>query len=130
MEVEAVPLELQVAEKLHAYARTYEGDRPSTRVKDLVDMTLVAELSVLDAVRLRSSIESTFAHRDSHPMPTELPAPPAEWAPQFRRLADEVGATNDLRTAHGEAAAMLDPVLAGEVQTGSWDPEDRRWSVR
>jgi hypothetical protein len=35
VEVELVPLSFQVAEKLHAYTRTYEDARPSTRAKDL-----------------------------------------------------------------------------------------------
>jgi hypothetical protein len=130
VQVDAVPLELQVAEKLHAYTRTYENDRPSTRVKDLVDMTLIAELSAIDASKLRDLIESTFVQRESQPVPTELPVPPAEWAPQFRRLADEVGVTNDLQAAHAEAAALLAPVLANEVKAGSWNPENRRWTVR
>lgn len=34
----AVPLETQIAEKLHAYTRTYPGARISTRVKDLVEI--------------------------------------------------------------------------------------------
>jgi hypothetical protein len=44
VEVDAVPLELQVAEKLHAYTRTYEGERKSTRPKDLVDLALRSRL--------------------------------------------------------------------------------------
>jgi hypothetical protein len=36
IEVQALPLELHVAEKLHAYTRDY-GGRQSSRVKDLVD---------------------------------------------------------------------------------------------
>ena len=35
--VAAAPLELHVAEKLHAYTRVYEGSRASMRAKDLID---------------------------------------------------------------------------------------------
>lgn len=64
--VAAIPLELQVAEKLHAYTRTYEGARPSTRAKDLVDLALIAELSPLNAAPLRDAIEVTYTRRDTH----------------------------------------------------------------
>jgi hypothetical protein len=38
--VPAVSLATQLAEKLHAYTRTYEGGRVSSRVKDLIDLAL------------------------------------------------------------------------------------------
>lgn len=71
-------LELHVAEKLHAYTRTYEQARPSTRAKDLVDLALIADLSPLEATPLRDAIEDTFARRDTHAVPGELPPPPAD----------------------------------------------------
>jgi predicted nucleotidyltransferase component of viral defense system len=43
VEVPAIPLAQHVAEKVHAYSRVYGADgRPSTRVKDLVDLVLIA----------------------------------------------------------------------------------------
>lgn len=128
VEVEVVALELQVAEKLHAYTRTYEGTRPSTRAKDLVDLALIAEFSRPDAASLRGSIEATFARRDTHPLPSRVPLPPAEWAPQFRRLAEEVGAPSELAAGHAEAAALLEPVLSG-LRKGVWEPRRRRWAA-
>lgn len=130
VEVEAIPLELQVAEKLHAYTRTYEGARPSTRAKDLVDLVLIAELSRLDADMLRGAIEGTFARRETHPVPGRLALPPADWATQFRQLAEAVGAPTELVTGHAEAAALLEPVLSGEIRSGVWDPERKRWAGR
>jgi hypothetical protein len=127
VEVAAIPLELQTAEKLHAYTRTYEGDRTSTRVKDLVDLALIAELSSLDAGDLRGQVETVFSLRGTHPPPTNLPPPPANWATPFRRLAEEVGAPAKLEDGHRDAAALLDPVLSGEVTAGAWNPEERCW---
>jgi len=127
VEVDAVPLELQVAEKLHAYTRRYEGGRPSTRAKDLVDLALIAELSSLDAAALRREVKTIFALRDAHSPPDTLPLPPAEWAVPYRRLAEEVGAPAELEVAHRDAAALLDPVLAGEASRGAWSPAERRW---
>lgn len=127
VEVDAVPLELQVAEKLHAYTRTYEGGRTSTRPKDLVDLALISELSYLDAATLRREIETIFALRDTHAAPSALPSPPSEWAPPFRRLAEEVGVPPELTAGHRDASSLLDPILAGEVRTGRWDPSQRRF---
>lgn len=127
VEVAAVTLELQTAEKLHAYTRTYEGERPSTRVKDLVDLALIAELSSLDAGDLRRQVENVFSLRATHPAPSHVPLPPADWATPFRRLAEEVGAPAKLEDGQRDAAALLDPVLSGDVTAGTWDPHDRRW---
>ncbi len=130
--VPAQPLELMAAEKLHAYTRTYEGSRPSTRAKDLVDLALIAALSSssLDAATLCDEIEATFAHRATHPVPPALPQPPDDWRAPFRRLAEALGGVSgDLRAGHGDAAALIDPVLSGAVEQGTWDPEARRWTA-
>jgi hypothetical protein len=129
VEVDAVPLELQVAEKLHAYTRTYEGGRTSTRPKDLVDLALISELSQLDAATLSRAIDTIFALRDTHAAPKTLPSPPAEWATPFRRLAEEVGLPPELTTGHRDAATLLDPILAGEVAAGRWERIQRRWAA-
>lgn len=127
VEVQAVPLEVQVAEKLHAYTRVYEGGRISTRTKDLVDLALIAELSRLDATVLRREIDTIFELRGTHPPPASLPNPPTEWAVPFRRLAEEVGVPADLEAGHSDAATLLDPILRGEVVNGTWDSARRRW---
>lgn len=129
VEVDAVPLELQIAEKLHAYTRTYEGQRTSTRTKDLVDLALIAELSSLDASTLRREIEMIFALRKTHSSPNALPPPPADWATPYQRLAEEVGAPSDLEEGYRRAAALLDPLLAGEISSGHWGPAERRWTT-
>jgi hypothetical protein len=127
VQIEAVPLELQLAEKLHAYTRTYEGGRDSTRVKDLVDLVLIAKLSRPDAAALGREVKTIFALRETHVPPLSLTAPPAGWTIPFRRLALEVGIAPRLEAGHREAAAMLDPVLSGEVTEGRWNPTDRAW---
>jgi hypothetical protein len=127
VEVATVPLETQTAEKLHAYTRTYEGERTSTRVKDLVDLALIAELSRLDAADLHEQVETIFSLRGTHRPPTALPPPPPDWVIPFRRLAEEVGAPAKLEAGHRGAAALLDPVLSAEVTAGAWDPDERSW---
>jgi predicted nucleotidyltransferase component of viral defense system len=119
--VRVVPLELQIAEKLHAYTRTHENERPSTRTKDLVDLGLIAELSVLDAARLRQAVDTTFSSRTTD-QPSSLPLPPEEWRTPFRQLAQAVGVADDLGAGHATAAALLDPILNGEIKARALAP--------
>ena len=126
IEIPAISIELQIAEKLHAYTRAYEGGRASTRVKDLIDFVLIAELSSLDAVTLRREIDSVFERRGAQ-APRSLPTPPPDWALPFGRLAEEVGISADLDAGHQDAAAMLDPVLVGTVTDGGWSRSGRAW---
>jgi hypothetical protein len=128
--IPAIPLELQIAEKLHAYTQTYEGGRGSSRVKDLVDLALIAELASLDATTLRREIESIFSRREAHSPPRSLPSPPLAWALPFGRLAEQVGLSTELLAGHREAATMLDPVLQGKVTDGEWSPAGRVWAQR
>ncbi|HXB64479.1 MAG TPA: nucleotidyl transferase AbiEii/AbiGii toxin family protein [Solirubrobacteraceae bacterium] len=127
--VRVVPLELQIAEKLHAYTRTRENKRPSTRTKDLVDLSLIAELSVLDAAMLTQAIDTTFSNRTTDQLPSSLPPPPEEWRTPFRQLAQAVGVADDIKAGHATAAALLNPILSGEIKRGRWNPNAQHWTT-
>lgn len=127
--VPAVRLELQVAEKLHAYSRRYQGSRPSTRVKDLIDLALIAEFFPLDAASLCDAIATTFASRAEQKPPTTLPSPPVAWAVPYRQLAQAVAIAAELDAGYTLAAALLDPILGGATTAGTWLPEGSRWDV-
>jgi hypothetical protein len=125
IEVPVLPLEQHVAEKVHAYTRTYHG-HPSSRVKDLVDLVLVKQFMTLDAARLRAALLGTFEGRAQHALPAALPPPPGTWSVPYRKLASDVGIDPHLASGHAEAASLLDPVLAG-FTAGHWDPEHGAW---
>ncbi len=127
--VRVVPLELQIAEKLHAYTRTHENNRPSTRTKDLVDLSLIAQLSTLDAARLKQTIDTTFTSRATDQPPSALPPPPEEWRTPFRQLAQAVGVADDLGAGYATAATMLNPILSGEIKRGHWNPDKQHWTI-
>ena len=127
--VPVVPLTRQVAEKLHAYTRQYEGDRVSTRPKDLVDLALIAQSFSLDATRLLLDLQEVFATRGTHALPSQVPRPPTEWHTPYRQLAVEVGLDADLDVGHKVAAGMLDSLLQAKFQSGTWDPETQRWQA-
>jgi hypothetical protein len=128
VEAPTLPLELQVAEKVHAYTRSYgDSGARSTRVKDLIDLVLVASAATLDAATLTRALKETFGHRDQHEVPTRLPEPPAQWATPYGVLAREVELPPSLTNAFAAASAMLDPVLTGTVTDGRWDHGQGRW---
>jgi hypothetical protein len=111
IEVWLVPLARQVAEKLHAYTRTY-GSGGTTRARDLVDLLLVREHESLDPVVLREAIQAVFDRRATHAIPDRLPPPPRELAVGYRREAERVEVVSRLADAHRLLADWLDPVLA------------------
>jgi predicted nucleotidyltransferase component of viral defense system len=116
IDVLLVPLERQVAEKLHAFTRTYKGGG-TTRSRDLVDLMLVLENERLDAVLLKDVIRRVFDRRATHPVPNRLPPPPRELAVSYRREAGRVGVPTSLDDVHRLLGAWLDPVLA-EIRSG------------
>jgi hypothetical protein len=124
IQVPALGIEQQLAEKLHAYTRTYAGGRASTRVKDLLDIVVIANTSTIDAGRLTQAIAVIFARRAEHAAPEALPAPPAAWARPWSRLARGLPAARDIAEGHSTAVALLNPVLDGRMTEGTWRPGD------
>jgi predicted nucleotidyltransferase component of viral defense system len=121
VEVAAVPLEFQIAEKVHAYTRGYgDSAHASTRVKDLVDLALIATEGAPNAALLRAALDRTFAGRASQRVPPTLPDPPPDWRVPYGRMAREIGLDPDLEAGHALAARLLDPVLSQEVAAGTW----------
>jgi len=118
--IPVLPLAQHVAEKVHAYTRTHgEEGISSTRVKDLIDLVLIAATGRVDAEELREALHETFASRDTHPLPRALPPPPGSWAVPYARLAAEVGIEQDVRSGHAAAAHFLEGVLSGAGALGS-----------
>jgi len=111
--VPALPLPFQIAEKVHAYTRRYVDGRPSTRVKDLVDLTLITTSIPydVDCMALAAAITRTFAERATHPVPRALPPPPSDWATSYANQAKEAGLRAVMSDAHAKVAALVDPAL-------------------
>lgn len=128
LEVPTLPLEQHIAEKVHAYTRTYRDGLASSRAKDLVDLVLIAMYGSPKAQQLDSALNSVFDERDLQPLPDALPAPPSDWSLPYRKLAEEVGIDANLSEGHHRAGFMLDPVLTGKAE-GSWNPQKRAWEV-
>ena len=120
------PVETHIAEKLHAF--TMPRARTNSRVKDLPDIALLAGVKPLDAGRLRSALEQTFAFRKTHALPAALPPPPAAWATPYAAMAREDRlAWATLAEVTAATKAFLDPVLAGNASL-TWIPDAWRWT--
>ena len=121
------PIETHIAEKLHAY--TVPRERPNSRVKDLPDIALLATAQPISAQRLRAALEQTFTFRQTHALPTMLPAALPAWEKPYAAMARE----NQLAWATLEdvtraARAFLDPVLVGNLNA-TWQPTTWSWTV-
>lgn len=127
--VPAVPLEQHLAEKFHAYTRSYGDGHGSSRPKDLIDMVLISELAAFDATRLRETIVRIFAERVTHPVPTELPSPPTDWARRYRTLANEVHIEPEPSVGHAQVSQLLNPVVGDESFIGLWAPTTQSWEA-
>jgi hypothetical protein len=121
------PIETHIAEKLHAY--TMPRSRPSTRIKDLPDIALLASAQTLDAKRLREALEQTFTFRKTHSLPETLPAPLSAWAMPYSAMAREDRlpwlTLDDVTRA---AQVFLGPVLAGNLDA-TWQPKAWVWRL-
>jgi hypothetical protein len=122
------PVETHLAEKLHAY--TMPRRHPNSRVKDLPDIALLATTQPLDAKRLRQALEQTFAFRNTHPLPLQLPEPMPSWAGPYAAMAREDDLVwQTLDTVTKAAQTFLNPVLAGDLDA-HWEPASWRWHPR
>ena len=92
-----------LAEKAHAYARLYAHDRPSSRVKDLVDLALLVERGLLVPVDFARAVAIVFAERDAACPPADLPDPPGAWLGDYAAMAELLG----LGSRSSPAAAAL-----------------------
>jgi predicted nucleotidyltransferase component of viral defense system len=100
VQVEVVDRRQHFAEKLHALTRDY-GDRPNTRIKDFPDLLILIEVGLAPDRDLWAAVESVFAARATHAVPTQLPPPPETWRAKYAELADELALdASDLGAAH------------------------------
>lgn len=124
--VPCYPVTQQIAEKVHAYTRPHISGE-SSRVKDFVDILLLAELASINADHLLRAIQATFDARKTHSLPRQVPNPPVEWTRSYQRLAAEVSlGYKTLIEANIAIKAFLNPLLSKESVL-QWDPSNWSW---
>ncbi|MGH9492410.1 MAG: nucleotidyl transferase AbiEii/AbiGii toxin family protein [Terriglobales bacterium] len=120
------PLTTQIAEKLHAYTRPYAAGE-SSRVRDLVDVLLIASLSRVKGPGLLEALRATFVARGTPDLPSVLLKYPADWSGPYKRFARELALRwSTVAEAWQAAGQFLNPVLQGKAK-GSWHPQSWTW---
>ena len=125
------PLPDHVADKFctilgtHIRGETLTG---SSRIRDLVDIALIATTQQLSGPALRAAILAGTAHRNLT-LPKAFAVPDeAVWRRGYpQSAADAPGPTPTFDEAISLACALLNPVLKGPV-SGNWDPALASWT--
>lgn len=96
--------------------------KPSSRVRDLVDLVIFANTQDFDGGRLQTATAAEWMQR-------ALPGkahfePPAQWRPRYKPLAQKAAACADVRLVDRH----LSPALSGTAVGLHWSPQTRAWS--
>ena len=127
----AFPLPDHVADKFAAILGSHirgETVTGSSRIKDLVDIALIATTQQISGPALRAAVLAGTAHRglslpDAFAVPDE-----AVWRRGYpQSAADAPGPTPTFDEAISLACALLNPVLKGPM-IGNWDPAATSWT--
>jgi len=123
------PLADHIADKVCAtFERFGTAQAPSSRVRDLIDLVVIARTQTVGASALWRAVEAERLHRSLAPI-TRFTTPPG-WATTYAREARGVAECVDHRTYNRAlelVGRFLDPVLAGGTLNASWAPDVCRW---
>lgn len=124
------PVVDHIADKLCATQARYgvNGERPSSRVRDLVDLVVFARSQDVDGTALTAAVLGEWMHRGLPGAP--IFAPPPEWnrlyTPSARRVPAVAGVTS-----FGDAVSLvggfLAPVLGGQATGKRWVARELAW---
>jgi hypothetical protein len=124
------PLPDHIADKICA---TFElhgtAQLSSSRVRDFVDLVVIARTQTVHAAALRTAIEAEQRHRNLAPITAW--AAPEGWRSRYARAARDVAECAEHRTyntATDLVARFLDPVLSGALSDSAWQPGELLWT--
>lgn len=105
--VPCVAIRWQIAQKLHACTEVF-GDGENDRVRDLIDLQLLAGLVADDEwVDVRSACLDIFVGRAKHPWPPQVTVYES-WDASYRLLAEETGlGVADVHEAAGVVTSLI-----------------------
>ncbi len=126
--VPAIPVAQQLAEKLHAYARSYGNG--SSRPRDLYDMLVIAErLPIPPTPVIVEACHTTFEIRDTE-WPPRIPDPPDRWADRWAEFVAIYEIPWVTLPRAGQALrAFWDPLFTEPVSHARWDSDRWRWTL-
>ena len=127
------PLEDTISDKVCAIIQQYPGNRPSSRVKDLVDLVIIVTTCVLNPITLSTALNSEARQRgitlnNGFNIPSEW----LDYSYQaaYNRLASEAGITDglsDMKQADALVKKVVDPLIVNELKLGAWNPMSLVW---
>lgn len=122
------PVPDQIADKVTATMQSYGPNRHSTRVKDLVDLVVIARTQTVDLDRLRAALAAQHHRTDDYASFT----PPAQWRRDYPHMAKQVPAIGPFHDFDGATALvrkLVDPALDTDGRSGlTWKP-DTGWEL-
>jgi len=127
------PLETVLAEKI--VTMIDRGDA-TTRDRDFADVYVLTGRHEVDAEQLAAAIRATGTHRGSglRPLGPVLVDLAEKRQPDWTRFLARSGLDDAAPATLAEAIEAIvkfaDPIIAGEVGAGVWDPAARRWRSR
>ena len=125
-EIPCYSLPQQIAEKFHTLTKPY-GAGVSSRVKDLVDILLIAGQKNLNFQRLKKAFTSTFQNRNTHPLPQKVPRVLVLFPKEYSSLANRLDIRQKtVSEANSALAEFIAPLLSGDSKK-SWDHEHWKW---
>lgn len=131
--IDIYPIETHLAEKLHAY--TLPRERMNSRVKDLPDMAalLARAGDGLSAASAQRAIAQTFAHRDTHAVPTSFPDAHVDWGARYAKIARANQLEwPDLDAVTQAARTFVEPLLVHDALDDAlvWHADTWAWRPR
>ncbi|PSL05932.1 nucleotidyltransferase AbiEii toxin of type IV toxin-antitoxin system [Haloactinopolyspora alba] len=124
------PVTDHLADKLCAIVAAYQASgraRVSTRIKDLVDIALIATTQRIDGSALRTAIVQNIADRGLEPPDSFVVPDPPVWKTGYPKVASDAPvAIPAYDEAVRVATELFTPILAG-VSLGFWDPASTSW---
>ena len=124
------PVADQIADKVCATMSTdYGAGKRSSRVKDLVDLVVLAHSQSVDLAELRTAIATKQAISGIEP--SDHFDIPADWSRTYPATAKGVPSAQAY-TAESAAtlvARLIDPALAKGSNSATWDPQNLRWNI-
>ena len=87
-QVEVVDLQRHVAEKFHGMLKVFE-DRINTRVRDLIDLVLLAERGLIQPALAAVAVRAVWEERGDR-LPAALPELSSTWDKRYAQLASDL----------------------------------------
>jgi len=116
----------QIAEKFHALTRKYASGETS-RVKDLIDILLLAGIAPISSTKLRKTIRSTFEHRNTHALLAAIQPMSSTYLRTYSNIASQVGLKfKNIEEANQALDAFLPPILLAHDEK-TWNPKKWKW---